>query len=303
VPGPSLDPLLAWGRSIGVTGEPADVSLRPWSATARVGDVWLKACGTGGRYEVPLLGALLWWGAPHAVLPLAVDTPRGYVALPDAGTLLRSGGHGAEPWPQLLTEHAALQRQLQRHADDAVAVGVPDLRPERLPRELDALLARTALPGDLRAAVTAQQPDLREHCALLAAGPVAATVQHDDLHDGNVVVDDDGAARVLDWGDSSVGHPFGVLLVTLRALARRYGLDDAARDRLRDTYLDTWTDLADRSTLLKLADAAQQVQAVARALSWERALCDADADERQRWGDPVTGWLSVLAGRPDAVIG
>jgi hypothetical protein len=296
VPAPDVDPLLAWGRSLGLSEPPTDVQLRPWSTTVRVGRTWLKACGAGGRYEAALLGGLLWWGAPHAVLPLAVDAGQGYVALPDGGPLLRAAGLGAGPWPQLLAEHAALQRRLQRHAGDALALGVPDLRPEVLPSRLAGLLSRSRLDGALRAAVEAAQPLLAERCALLAAGPVTATVQHDDLHDGNVVVDEKGAARVLDWGDSSVGHPFGVLLVTLRVLAHRYGLDGPGRDRLRDAYLETWTDRADRPTLLALADAAQQVQAVGRALSWERALQDADAAERAEHGDPVADWLGVLVG-------
>jgi hypothetical protein len=41
------------------------------------------------------------------------------------------------------------------------------------------------------------------------------------------------------------------------------------------------------------------VQAVGRALSWERALLAADEPERAAWGDPVSGWLEVLAGLDD----
>jgi hypothetical protein len=303
MPGPDLDVLLAWGRSLGLDEPPSEVQLRPWATTVRVGRTWLKACGAGGRYEAALLGGLLWWGAPHAVLPLAVDVTEGYVALPDGGPLLRGAGLGAAPWPQLLAEHAALQRRLQRHADDAVALGVPDLRPEVLPARLAELLSRVRLDDHVRAAVEAAQPLLAERCALLAGGPVPVTVQHDDLHDGNLVVDARGATRVLDWGDSCVGHPFGVLLVTLRVLAHRYGLDDRGRARLRDAYLEAWTDLADRATLLALADAAQRVQAVGRALSWERALQDADDDERAQWDDPVAGWLAELAGQDSSSLG
>lgn len=294
MPAPPLEPLLAWGRSLGLTG---DVAFRTWSTTARIGDTWLKACGSGGRYEAALLGALLWWGAPHAVLPLAVDTERGYVALPGSGPQLRSFERGLGPWPQLLAQHAELQRRLQPHADDAVALGVPDLRPGCVPDELDALLARTPLPAALSTSVMAGRPELHERCAALAAGPVVATVQHDDLHDGNLVVDDDGATRLIDWGDSSVGHPFGVLLVTLRSLQHLHDVDAAGLQRLTDAYLEPWTDLADPPTLRELAGHARHVQAVGRALAWERALRDADDDERAAADDPVAGWLEVLVSR------
>jgi aminoglycoside phosphotransferase (APT) family kinase protein len=205
-------------------------------------------------------------------------------------------------WARLLPEHAALQRRLQRYADDAVAVGVPDLRPSRLPAELDALLSRTTLEDRLRRAVLAARPVLAEHCAALTHGPVAATVQHDDFHDGNVTVDTAGAARVIDWGDSSVGHPFGVLLVTLRVLRHR-GTDEDVVRRAQDAYLDTWSDLADAASLRALAAAAVQVQALARALSWERALLGADEQERAEHGDPVAGWLEVLTGGVSGVRG
>ena len=295
MPAPDPDALLDWGRSLRLTGDAEHVRRRPWATTARVGQVWLKACGAGTRHEAPLLGALLWWGAPHVVLPLAVDAVHGFVALPHSGELLRDLGRDAQPWPELLSQHAALQRRLEAHAHDAVGLGLPDLRPDRLPAALDALLSRTALPDDLRAAVVAVQRRLAGRSALLDAAPVRPSVQHDDLHDGNVVVDAAGAMRVVDWGDASVGHPFGVLLVALRSLAPTLGPADVAR--LTDGYLEAWTDVADRAALRELVDAAQAVQPLARALAWERALQDADAAEREPWGDPVARWLGVLVER------
>lgn len=166
-------------------------------------------------------------------------------------------------------------------------------------RALAALLQRTRLTDDARLAVEAVLPEVRERCAALVAGPVAPTVQHDDLHDGNLMVDARGVTRVIDWGDCSVGHPFGVLLVTLRALGHRDGVEPVELARLQDAYLEAWTDRADRATLTELAGHAQRVQVVGRALSWERALVAADAAERASWGDPVSGWLEVLAGLDD----
>jgi hypothetical protein len=46
-----------------------------------------------------------------------------------------------------------------------------------------------------------------------------------------------------------------------------------------------------------------QVQALARALSWERALLGADEQERAEHGDPVAGWLEVLTGGISGVRG
>jgi hypothetical protein len=243
------------------------------------------------------------WDVPGVVRPVAVDAARGLVALPTAGTPLSRLPGGARRWPDLLAEHAGLQRALSQHADEAVALGVPDLRPSVVPEALGALVRRTPLPPAVRQAVDAAAPDVQALCELLAASGVPSTVQHDDLHDDNLLVDADGTARLLDWGDCSVGHPFGVLLVTERLLRTENGFDDRAVRRVRDAYLEAWTDLLARAELDELADAACRVQHVARALAWERALASAAPADRAPWGAPVQGWLALLAGVDADVVG
>jgi aminoglycoside phosphotransferase (APT) family kinase protein len=66
-------------------------------------------------------------------------------------------------------------------------------------------------------------------------------VQHDDLHLANLYARD-GRLRVLDWGDSSISHPFASLVVTFRFLEEINQLapTDPWFDRLRDAYLEPW---------------------------------------------------------------
>jgi hypothetical protein len=118
------------------------------------------------------------------------------------------------------------------------------------------------------------------------------SLQHDDLHDGNVFAD----GRVFDWGDSSVGHPFGVLLVTSRVAADRFEVSDGDPLvlRLRDAYLEPWSDLASREALLADVRAAVQLGKVGRSLSWQRALVDATPDDVASFEDPIAGWLDEL---------
>ena len=56
-------------------------------------------------------------------------------------------------------------------------------------------------------------------CAELAAMPVPDSLQHDDLHSGNVCWPGNGSARVIDWGDASWGCPLGTMLTTMRSVA------------------------------------------------------------------------------------
>lgn len=112
------------------------------------------------------------------------------------------------------------------------------------------------------------------------------SAEHDDLHDGNVLAD---PLTVIDWGDACVAHPFGTLLVTLNAHTHRAGMGQQHPDlaRLRDGYLEHWTDLAPLTELRTLAAAAVRLAPVGRAWAWRRALADAGADAQRAWGDGV----------------
>jgi hypothetical protein len=74
-----------------------------------------KAGGPGNRYEAALLGALASWRMPNLLEPLAVDTDRGWLLLPDGGTRLREtldGGPGVDAWWRILPEWAEPQLSL-----------------------------------------------------------------------------------------------------------------------------------------------------------------------------------------------
>ena len=61
-------------------------------------------------------------------------------------------------------------------------------------------------------------------CAQLDGFGIPETLQHDDLHDGQVFVGD-GRHLVLDWGDACISHPFFSLAVTVQG-GLSWGLDD-----------------------------------------------------------------------------
>ena len=112
----------------------------------------------------------------------------------------------------------------------------------------------------------AHAPRFVEQCEELAARGVAETIQHDDLHHANVY--EDGAVmRVLDWGDSSVAHPFFSLVVTFRFLEEQNGLDPADPwfARLRDAHLEPWGPGHEDTFAL-----AMQVGGFAHAIAWLR---------------------------------
>ncbi|PWR08737.1 phosphotransferase [Micromonospora sicca] len=312
---PRRDDALAWVRDAlaahghRVTG-PVESRVRPWSLVWQVptdaGPFWFKANNPGTRYEAALLAELPRLCAGAVLDPIAVDVERGWSLLPDGGPSLRdtlAGKRDVTHWAQVLPAYAELQVAVAPHAWRLLDRGVPDQRPELMPELFDRLLddeealllgEPDGLTPELHQRLRAYRPEFAAVCRRLAEVDVPATVQHDDLHDGNVFVGDDGY-RFFDWGDASVAHPFGTLLVTLRSVAYAGELapGDPALIRLRDAYLEAWTDRHDRATLREVAGLAMRVATVSRSLSWRRALRSTDP-ARAEYASAVPGWLGEL---------
>jgi hypothetical protein len=284
---------LEWAAEQGwaPTGEVTRPHERPWSSVWRIptddGYAWLKVCGPGTAYEAGLVDALARYDAPNLLAPLAVDVDRGWLLLPDCGPTLRAAldrHPDLGEWERALPRYAALQR----HVEGLPLPGVQDHSPALLPAVLDELLA--TLPVGPRAELEALRPRFAGWCEELAGSGIVATVQHDDLHDGSVLA----SHLVLDWGDAVLSHPFCSLLVTLRSVARRWSLEPGAREleRLRDAYLEAWTDGHSQVELELQALLATRVGKVSRAQAWVRALTGvADPGEH---AEAAPGWLEEL---------
>jgi hypothetical protein len=285
----------SWIRSyVEPTGTIQLTHDRPWSQVLRVpvagSVVWFKACGPVQRFEPRMTAQLAarWPGLVADVL--AHDEQRAWLLTADAGTPLGAYGNPPEPWLELLPRYAELQRGEAAHARDHLVHGVPDLRVDTFPERYDELLARELpLEPDEIEALRAFAPRFAELSAELAATGIPASVQHDDLHHANVY-GRDGTLRVLDWGDSSVSHPFGSLIVTFRFLEEATGLepDDPWFDRLRAAYLEPWGPGFEPAL-----DLALHVTACAHAFAWARQRDHLPDDERPRFDR----WFAVILRR------
>jgi aminoglycoside phosphotransferase (APT) family kinase protein len=163
--------------------------------------------------------------------------------------------------------HAELQCGEARHTHDHLAHGVPDLRVTTLPARFDELLRRELpLESEEIDLLRAFAPRFAGLCDELVAHDVPETVQHDDLHMANVYAGG-GQLRVLDWGDSSISHPFASLVVTFRFLEQvtKLSPEDPWFARLRDAYLEPWG-----RGLEGVLALAMRVGALAHAIAWLR---------------------------------
>ncbi len=217
--------LAAVGR--GRTGEPEQFHVRPWSTVVRVptaaGATYFKANTEALRHEA-LVTLLLAERVPDRVPPLlAADLDVGWMLMEDGGRRLReviAEGRDLSRWVDVLDGAADIARAMEAEVDRLLAAGVPDLRLATLPDRYAALVEETDVEQRFRDAV----PRVREMAEELASYGVTETLQHDDLHDGQVFVTDD-RQLILDWGDAVVSHPFFTLSVTLEGVVQ-WGLDD-----------------------------------------------------------------------------
>ncbi|MEO7069207.1 MAG: phosphotransferase, partial [Nostocoides sp.] len=189
--------------------------IRPWSiqlvAPTVEGPAWFKADAPGLAHE-PALHALLASIAPDRVdAPLAIDTGRGWMLTRDRGSTL-ADDHDAslEEWCEIVREAADLQRRVVPHAASLLRTGLPNCSPTTVLERFDVLIDRyAALPPshpshlsiDERQAFEAVRSDVAEAAATLAAGALPVTLDHGDLHPGNVLLVG-GGLRLFDFGDA-----------------------------------------------------------------------------------------------------
>jgi hypothetical protein len=295
-----LDDQLA-AAGIKRTGEVEQPHLRPWATALKAptdhGLVWLKAAGPGTAFEVGLYQLLQGVVPAHVLTPIAADVTRGWIVLPDGGPPLAERLEGSELVDALviaLPQYGHLQRCLTPHTEELLALGVADMRAAIMPQHFDEALEAVENYVDQRGEaadqttlqrVAALHGDVASWCDQLAGAPGASSLDHNDLHPWNVLgiaEDGDGRARFYDWGDSVVAHPFASMLVALgymQSHALKVRVDDPQILRLRDAYLDVFSDLAPRAELVEWLELACRVGKIARALTWNRAVRAFGLDE------------------------
>jgi|SRR5437868_5861624 len=257
---------------------------RPWATVFRVpladGVAWFKACAPVQAFEPPLTAKLFARYPDRVAQVLAHDEKRAWLLLADAGTPIGAFGNPPEAWLVALPLYAELQRGEAAHMHDHLAAGVPDLRVATLPARYDGLLqGELPLEREESDRLHALAPRFAELCAELAAHNVPETVQHDDLHMKNVYAKGE-QLRVLDWGDTSISHPFVSLVVTFRFLEKVTKLlpGDPWFARLRDVYLEPWGPGFEAVFAL-----AMRVGTVAHAIAWLRQRDHLLATERSEF--------------------
>jgi hypothetical protein len=267
-------------RDIAVVGPVEQPHVRPWSTVLRVptgeGDVYFKASAPVQAFEVPLVALLAAEFGDRLPAVIAADVGRGWMLMRDAGTPLHelvAHERDLHHWQRVAKLCAELQRGAAKRMDELLGFGVPDLRLERLPALFQKLVGRADVTEDERRAFQELLPRVAELCEELHDDGIPPTLQHNDLHEHNVLLRD-GRYRLFDWGDSSISHPFQTMRTTIRFAARATGspADSPALVAIRDAYLEPWSDALPRAALLRSFAVAQAVGGVSDVLTEDRVV-------------------------------
>jgi hypothetical protein len=297
-------------RDFAIAGQIEQIHVVDWSTVLRVptdrGIVYFKATWPPQRYEAAVTSALARWRPADVGVVLAADPRRGWLLIDDAGTKLReilAKRRDLAHWKRVLPRYAELQLATTRRVAEVLRLGVPDRRSavlaERYERLLDErVLLRIGLPEGLSRAklrrLRGLVPIVREWCDELGEA-IPDTIQHDDLHDGQIFVRD-GAYRILDWGDAVVSHPFYSMTVGLRSVAYTFELkeDSPVLRRLRDIYLEPFTIIATPRQIRESYAIARRLGRICRALTWASVVPRLGARKRREERGGVPGWLALF---------
>lgn len=293
-------------------GTPEQPHNRPWSSALRyestAGPLWFKVNGAGTAHEPALLAALTRLAPGLVAELLAIDSAKGWSLTRDAGPILREVAGPDDLWPRwesLLPRYAEAQILVAEPGSALSETGIPEASPRTLPGQVRTLVGELGsrppdeggLAPDGVRTLEALTPAYDAWCAELAASPIPVSIQHDDLHSGNICWP--GAAeqaRIIDWGDASLGYSLATMLCTLNSIAHHAELEiaDPRVTRVRDAYLEPFADLAPRRDLVRYVDLARKTGCVSRALSWRAALSHEPVATHAELGFPVRGWLLEL---------
>ena len=263
-----------------LTGAVEQPHIRPWSTVLRIpttgGDVWFKANTPLLAYEAAVVD-LLAARRPDCVPGLlATDLDRGWMLMADGGERLREVVERERElgfWLGVLPRYAQLQIDMTADRDRLLELGLPDRRLEDLASQYEDLIGRVdTVTDDESRRLSALVPRIAELCERLACLGVPETIQHDDLHDGQIFVRDN-RYLFFDWGDACVSHPFFSMSVTLEG-GLAWGLDDVEGSEdiapYRDAYLEPFRSFASWSELQGAQEIAIRLGWICRALNVHR---------------------------------
>ncbi len=260
------------------------------------GNVYFKVASALPLFgnEPALLKALAERYPEVVPAPIAIHAANRWMLMDDFGTELRSGTGNIHDWELVVERFAQLQHQTVNHIDDLLAVGCLDRRLDVLTSQIDPLMNDESTLATLTveeiAEVRRLAPRLKAMCAELGRYRIPYTLNHGDLHSGNIT---EQTLWFFDWTDACIAHPF-LDLVTLLIDAADLKTVPDGRERLLEIYLNNWTDYEPIERVREIWRLAEPLGALHQVVSYQHilAVLEPTSKDEMVWG--VAEWLRRL---------
>jgi hypothetical protein len=261
------------------------------------GDVYFKAVPSLFGHEPTLTSALARRHPGRVTTVLATDPGRRWMLMEDVGgTELGALPEGAA-WEEAVRAYAHLQLEWIDGVDELFALGCPDRTLDVLEAEIDETLADPLLvevPRGLTTEEVEALPELgtrvRDACARLRTLGLPPTLEHGDLHPGNVRVRDGGPV-FYDWTDGAVSVPFFTLTQFFDVAGEL-----AERDPIRAAYLEPWRDVTGTEDLQGTLELAEYVGFFHLVTAYRRIVRATEASQRWELGRVYPYFVRKLLG-------
>jgi len=275
-------------RGIALTSNPELVTTRFVGRVLRLetsgGRMYFKAASRVFCREVAIAVEVAAWQPEHVPGLVAADVGRSWMVTRDVSGPTLAEVDAVEVWEEGVRACARLQKESVQGLAEGSLSSLYDWRPETVAGGLEGLMDELEwlqggyedpLSTEEAGALRAGMPRLRDMCLEVASCGVPATLEHHDLHPGNVRVSG-GTPVFLDWAWSSVTHPFLSLCSPVPEGVLPAGVRPA-RGRLVRGYFEEWKEYGSPDELAAVFDLVDRWKVVEYGFAdaeWMRAYLE-----------------------------
>ncbi len=274
--------LIALGYKI-IDG-PIVVRDMPWSKVSRFktskGSVYLKQMAAPFVIEPKILQFMHENFSTAVTEVIAMNEQLSCFLMKDAGQVFRDiqkQNFQTQLFCNALKIHAQIQIASVSFVESFILMSVNDWRLKKLPDLYGDFVTREHL---LEAAGLSKyeiemlqnfSPQMQILCEQLSAYNIPETIEHNDFHDNNILIQDD-RITINDWGDACISHPFLSLATALNSAKRNHNFKktDSRYFQAQSAFLESWLDYGTIDELRKAFLIAEKLSYFQFALSFSR---------------------------------
>lgn len=269
-------------------GSLEEVQITAWSSVRRIlttnGYIYLKKIPNLLSSE-PFIIELLH-NQFHECVPIiiAVNDELNCFLMKDAGQpfyLLTDNKLRLNLIRETISKYKYIQNKCTSLTSQFINMGIPDWRLEHLPHLYHQLILQENLLIEDGMSINdiKRLSELINKCMALcdqlSKFSIPETLDHCDLHGGNVLINEKtNAVTIIDWGETVITHPFFSLTAFLRSLVEYYNFKE---NELWDACFEH--NNIERKELEKIISLVKKLEPVYSALAFHRLLMSSDKEK------------------------